>query len=849
MLFQTKLEHLIAAGFQLIYVPTTERSRCEEELQKLANKLQLEFVTWDGIDGLSTDTNAKDPITALQAIEGSRSPKDQLIVMRNLHVFLEDPIVRQIVHNLYYTNKLSNDKVKRPIVIIAPIQQIHEEISSCITVVEYTLPDQAKLTEVFNQVADSVEIVSKEGTTAECTDEIKDKAIQALRGLTTIEAENILAYSLRVNRGYAPTLIDTIEDQKSQCIQKSEVLTYVPKDSIASMDDIGGYENLKDFIKIRNKAYTKQARDLNIDLPRGVVLLGVPGTAKCFQKGTEVLMYDGSVKVVEKVKKGDILIGPDSKPRKVLSTTRGHGELYKVTPVKGNPYVVNGDHVLSLKKSGKQAVTNISVNEYLQRGDGWKGRMKGWRTGVDWASREVMIPPYILGIWLGDGTSKEMAVTTPDAEVITELHTYAASVNLGITVQYKAGCGTYRITGGRNGGKKNPAVESLRAYSLLNNKHIPKVYLINDRKTRLALLAGLIDSDGTLDESNTIGVVTIRKQLCDDILFLARSLGFAAYATYRQKICTNNGKAGMYYHISISGELSEIPTRIPRKQAAQRKQIKSVNVTGITVTSVGPGDYYGFEVDGDHLFLLSDFTVTHNSMCAKITAREFGLPLIIMNIGAVYGSLVGESERRIRTALNTIDALDGSVVLVDEAEKALGGADQAAGDSGVSRRVFGTLLTWLTEKKSRTFVVMTMNRTRGIPPEFLRRGRFDQIFYTDIPDPIERDTILRIHCKKRGVDTKQLNTPEWGKLIDITNNFVGAELEQIVCDARFDAFANRSTGQPTVAELINAATQIKPLADAEKENIEDIRRLCEGYACPVSIKRHTQVKKTRAVKV
>lgn len=516
MNFQNKLEHLIAAGFQLLYVPTAERDRCEGELTQLATKLNLEFITWDGINGLSNDANSKDPISALQSIEASRSVKDSLIVMRNLHVFLEDPIVRQMVQNLYYGCKLSNETVKRPIVILAPIQQIHEEISSCITVVEYTLPDQEKLTDVFNTVADSVSFVSKEGTTAECTDELKDKAVQALKGLTTIEAENILAYSLRVNRGYASNFIDTIEDQKAKTIQKSEVLTYVPKDAIASMDDIGGYENLKEFVKVRNKAYTKQARELNIDLPRGVVLLGIPGTAK--------------------------------------------------------------------------------------------------------------------------------------------------------------------------------------------------------------------------------------------------------------------------------------------------------------------------------------------SLAAKVIAREFGLPLIVLNIGAVYGSLVGESERRIRSALNTIDALDGSVVLVDEAEKALGGADQAAGDSGVSRRVFGTLLTWLTEKKSRTFVVMTMNRTRGIPPEFLRRGRFDQIFYTDLPDAVERDVILRIHCKKRGVDTKVLNA-DWDKLIDATNNFVGAELEQLVCDARFEAFSSRSTGQPNMSELVKAATEIKPLYYAETETIEDIRRLAEGYACPVAIKRHAPAKKSRAVKV
>jgi SpoVK/Ycf46/Vps4 family AAA+-type ATPase len=142
-----------------------------------------------------------------------------------------------------------------------------------------------------------------------------------------------------------------------------------------------------------------------------------------------------------------------------------------------------------------------------------------------------------------------------------------------------------------------------------------------------------------------------------------------------------------------------------------------------------------------------------------------------------------------------------------------------------------------------------MNRTRGIPPEFLRKGRFDEIFYTDLPDPTERDQILRIHCRKRGIDVEKYAAAEWGELIKGTDRYVGSELEQIVCDARFASFAARSSGQPTVKELLMAASAVMPIADAERDNIDDIRKMCENRARPVSRRRQPTKGKGRALSI
>ena len=157
---------------------------------------------------------------------------------------------------------------------------------------------------------------------------------------------------------------------------------------------------------------------------RSQLLYAPTGFGKCLGKDTPVLMYDGSIKAVQDIAEGDLLIGPDSKPRKVLSTTQGVGPLYKVTPTKGDPYIVNDAHILSLKitngatsydcsrsdkyKSGK--IHNISVLDYLKESKTFKHCAKGWRVGVNFPRKHLTIDPYFIGAWLGDGLSSCPAI-------------------------------------------------------------------------------------------------------------------------------------------------------------------------------------------------------------------------------------------------------------------------------------------------------------------------------------------------------------------------------------------------------------------------------------------------------
>ena len=407
---------------------------------------------------------------------------------------------------------------------------------------------------------------------------------------------------------------------------------------------------------------------------KSICLVSPTGSGKCLGQGTPVLMYDGQIKAVEDIVAGDRLMGPDSGPRNVLSVCSGSEMLYRVTPVKGDPYVVNASHILSLKrthepnvkKTGKRdgggEIVNLSVTEYLGKSATFKHLHKGWRTGVDFKNQELfLIDPYFLGLWLGDGTQRTSAITTGDHEIIDWVIEYSKYLRIKYRIENNSENSvnihiTTGIRGANNGG--NPIVNALDRYGLRQIKHVPHAYKTASRYDRLKLLAGFIDADGSL-QAGGYDVVGINERLIDDIIFVARSLGFAAYKSPCKKTCGNNGKTGNYFRCNINGNTDEIPCLIERKKAAPRRQKKSVLVTGITVEPIGVGRYYGFEIDGDRLFMLGDFTVTHNTVIAAhiiLSALSKGRRVLFL---AHRRELINQCADK----LNALGVLDYNVIL------------------------------------------------------------------------------------------------------------------------------------------------------------------------------------------
>ncbi len=212
------------------------------------------------------------------------------------------------------------------------------------------------------------------------------------------------------------------------------------------------------------------------------------------------------------------------------------------------------------------------------------------------------------------------------------------------------------------------------------------------------------------------------------------------------------------------------------------------------------------------------------SLAARAAAGIFGVPLVRLDFGALYSKWHGESEKNVRESLQAAEALAPCVLWIDEIEKALADGE---GDSGTSRRVLGEFLTWLAEERARIFVVATANDITSLPPELIRKGRLDEIFFVDLPDDASRAAILAIHARKRSV---QLTPQEVLALAKRAAGFSGAELEQAIVAA---LYSSRASGHPvTAASVAQELQATRPLSVVMAEKIEALRAWAHGRTVP-----------------
>jgi DNA gyrase/topoisomerase IV subunit B len=446
--------------------------------------------------------------------------------------------------------------------------------------------------------------------------------------------------------------------------------------------------------------------------------------SKCIFFETNVPLFNGTIKQAKDVKIGDILIGDDGNPRKVLSKVDGYGEMYKIKQGLGEDYIVNNNHILTVHmpdhkiifwnengwsalwwNNNKKCIEtkfikvfdkviecteckiilqsrlkrhyqrihkdkeipkftrkppsygdlsnplvrekydemknflnnipfentfDINIQDYLSLNTTTQRRLAGVRGScVNWEEKHVKLDPYILGLWLGDGMKcgrRYSCDGKKDYQIIDYLTRWGEQndMKLKYTGHY-----SYYLSSIKNFGKKNysPLKNLLKHYNLINNKHIPKDYLINSREVRLKVLAGLIDTDGTVCRNGTRVIITQgykHKQLAHDILYLARSLGFHCTFTDYISSYTWRGEklTSKAYKINISGNICEIPTLLPRKVCNNTKSHNTDKTTGyIQIEKIENGKYVGFHLDGNQRFVINDFTVTHN--CTNVYSKRF----------------------------------------------------------------------------------------------------------------------------------------------------------------------------------------------------------------------------------
>jgi SpoVK/Ycf46/Vps4 family AAA+-type ATPase len=225
------------------------------------------------------------------------------------------------------------------------------------------------------------------------------------------------------------------------------------------------------------------------------------------------------------------------------------------------------------------------------------------------------------------------------------------------------------------------------------------------------------------------------------------------------------------------------------------------------------------------------------SLTAKCVSAQWGLPLLRLDIGRIFHGLIGSSEQNMRAALRSAEAVAPTVLWIDEIEKGFAGTGGEANDTGVGARVFGTFLTWMQEKEKPVFVIATSNSIDRLPPEFLRKGRFDEIFFVDLPSDLERQQILKLHLEKRlrepEVRGELSISPKYIRhLAAITEGYTGAELEQAVIAGLFEAYAEQRAVRET--DFVQAIESMVPLSVTQLEAIKAIRQWADARAVPAS---------------
>lgn len=413
-------------------------------------------------------------------------------------------------------------------------------------------------------------------------------------------------------RGYEPVVDKSVYIHD---LKKNDITQFSKKLNLSSK---GTEIDLRD--------YQVDALNYALTYERGLVV----SPTGCHTKGTKVIMSDGSTKNVEDIKVGDSILGTDGTNRKVLKLCRGKDEVYSIRDIskRNSPrfkeFEVNGEHVLSLINTTTKKIINITVNEYLGKSKWFRHTHKLYSNDTakefNREVSDIKIDPYFIGLYIGDGSQQGCSITTIDQKIKKYIFEYISKNYDDLKVREakkkNTEAVTYYFSKKIRSGKPNRLVEDM-THSGYNHriiscdqKFIPNSYKYSSVSNRLKLLAGLIDSDGHCANGSYYEIASKSNQLVYDIDFVSRSLGFST--RIMEKI-VNNTK---YLRINIYGKgISKIPCMLKRKiiDESNLNRNKSYTTFGFDVELKGEDDYYGFELDGNNLYFLDNWIVTHNS--------------------------------------------------------------------------------------------------------------------------------------------------------------------------------------------------------------------------------------------
>lgn len=357
-------------------------------------------------------------------------------------------------------------------------------------------------------------------------------------------------------------------------------------------------------------------------------------TMGCHAKDTIIIMADGSRKMVQDIVVGDRIMGVNNQTRIVQSLIHGNDRLFKIGQSRAESYIVNEGHILSLiytasrkyRGFNKGDKVNISVHDFLKIPSNERRFFKGYKSSYELSEKDYLIPPYILGLWLGDGNSHStrFSVNINETKIIEDLGKYAYSIGKKLTIREDSeNCLSIDICDVNTRTENNIFRQSLVKLNLIGNKHIPEEYFYGSKEQRSALLAGLLNTDGWARNGRG------RKSVCfgnTNINLIEGAKRLADSLGYNTKIIKARGEiigSGIcegsvlkpYYHLSIHSY--DNPLLMEHKRSRNSTSKRNFDTSTITVEEIKCGDFYGFELDGDKLYIINDGTVTHNCRTAN----------------------------------------------------------------------------------------------------------------------------------------------------------------------------------------------------------------------------------------
>lgn len=489
--------------------------------------------------------------------------------------------------------------------------------------------------------------------------------------------------------------------------------------------------------KVINMDITQIPKSMNITPDRWMHYLSSVGVNfinpyECFDPDTEVLMYDRSIRKIKDVHIGDKVLGPDGAPRTVLDECEGVDKMYRIHSGTGcGDQIVNSRHKIYYTEYNhfkKTYTDKLATPLELMKEDLHKSYIKQNRylkrvhPTDNNVSSNLLLDPYYLGLWLGDGFTNSPAIINEDIEVIKWLSEYAESNGMTTTLLSDKNVPIIYLKN-KIYNHKNPIKDALQYYGILSRKDIPDDYLHGSVEDKLQLMAGLIDTDGHFskrDRIYTFSQCESRKHIVDKLAFIARSLGFKCslhmYKTAGTKhICGNKSTCQNTYTLRIIDGLYDIPCKIARKKHHWVQKRTKRTLTNFKVSYSHIGKYKGITTDGDHFFVLKDFTVVHNCQWG-IPGREGGKPATFNQITSLDLTMSNVIAEYIQL-MDKIEQLAGTITGITEQRQGAISTSELVGN--VERSVLQSShitepLFWVHNQCKKHVLTMLLNTAKGV---------------------------------------------------------------------------------------------------------------------------------------